>query len=195
MSLLRSVLIEAGGFDERLGRLGSGGAGCEETEFCIRARGREADGVIVYDPRARVRHRVPAERATARYFVQRCLGEGASKAVVARLRGSKSLASESDYVSRVLPMAVARALAARQDRSPRRAGAIALGLLTTTFGYARGRVFTGSPPEDPRLVPALQGVDPSGGRRSRSADVAALTPPGRPGTPFTDRSEWASSER
>lgn len=172
MSFWRSVLVESGGFDERLGRTGSGTSGCEETELCIRARARNAGGVFLYEPSARVRHRVRDDRATVRYFVSRCLGEGASKAEVAQLRGGKSLATESSYVLRVLPLGMAQAIASRHRDGLRRAAMIPVGLGATVAGYARGRIRRPSHHEDPRLVAPLEEAHPrmseaGGGNGSR----------------------------
>ena len=63
----------------------------------------------MYEPAAKVHHRVPAERSTFAYFTRRCRAEGQSKALVARLVGQgAALASERGYAARVLPLGVAR---------------------------------------------------------------------------------------
>jgi hypothetical protein len=91
-----------------------------------------------------VQHKVPAERGQWAYFRARCYAEGLSKAAVSQLAGAmRGLESERAYVRRTLPRGVVRGLkdGVGPDRSGlRRAGAIALGLATTTAGYARGRV-------------------------------------------------------
>ena len=93
---------------------------------------------------ARVRHRVPTERATFRYFVQRCYGEGRSKALlVGRVGTSSGLESERSYVLHILPAGVLRglrdSLVQRRPDGSARAAAIVIGLAATTAGYARGR--------------------------------------------------------
>jgi glycosyltransferase involved in cell wall biosynthesis len=135
MSFRRQVLSTLGGFEGRFGRC------CDETELCIRARQRWPDRPIVYDPAVRVRHRVPAERARWRYFVDRCYLEGRMKATVARLRGgSGALTSEREHALRVLPGSVAHGLrdglSGRDSDGARRAGAIVVGLLLAALGYA-----------------------------------------------------------
>lgn len=184
MSFWRSVLLDAGGFDERFGRTGSGTSGCEETELCIRARARTADGVFLYDPSARVSHRVREERATVKYFVSRCLGEGASKAEVAQLRGGKSLATESSYVLRVLPLGMAQALTSRHRDGVRRAAMIPLGLGATVAGYARGRIRRHSHHEDPRLVAPLEDARSHGSGRPDGNGSRRFV---RSSSPFTTR--------
>jgi len=144
MSFRRDLFESAGGFSAAVGRVGERPVGCEETEFCIRILQRSPGCVLVYDPRARVAHQVPAARGRVRYFVSRCFAEGLSKAAVARLRGrGVALATQRRYALRVLPSGVAaatrQALASRSVTSLERGGAIALGLATTTAGYLLGR--------------------------------------------------------
>lgn len=145
MAFRRDVLEEVGGFRGELGRLGAGAAGCEETEICIRARAARPEGRVLYDPRLHVDHRVPAERSQLRYFLRRCVGEGVSKARLARMSSpGDALSTERRYVTRTLPRAVGRNLAQgvrdRDRWGVGRAGAVVLGLAATTFGYARGRL-------------------------------------------------------
>ncbi|MGY1856581.1 glycosyltransferase family 2 protein [Modestobacter sp. SYSU DS0290] len=111
MSFRRSVLTTAGGFDATMGRLGKDAAGCEETEFSIRAARVHPGSRIVLEPASRCRHTVSAERVTRGYFRRRCRAEGRSKALVSRLAGpSSALESERAYVRRTLPRGVLRGL-------------------------------------------------------------------------------------
>jgi len=152
MSFRRSVFDAAGGFRCDIGRVGARPLGCEETEFCIRARRVLPGAVFQYRPAARVRHRVGPERCTWSYFRSRCYAEGLSKAVVARAAGrSPALAAERAYVTATLPRGVARAARdalAGDLVACARALAIVAGLLTTSAGYITGSVMadpTGSP--------------------------------------------------
>jgi hypothetical protein len=162
MSLRREVFTTVGGFLTDVGRVGSWPLGCEETELCIRVRRLIPGSVIVYEPRARVRHRVTQERLRWRYFGARCYSEGLSKAVVARHAGWQAgLASERTYAARTLPRGVARGFADAALRGEAaglvRAGAIVAGLSITTFGYAAGRLrrFTPEPSLGPPPSPEL----------------------------------------
>lgn len=143
MSLRRSAFERAGVFSTEVGRVGKKPVGCEETELCIRAIAATG-GRIVYDPRAAVDHKVPAERATWRYFRTRCFMEGVSKAQVVRMAGAgQGLSSERVYSTRVLPAGVLRGIAdplRGRFAGPARALAIVAGLLITTAGYVRGRL-------------------------------------------------------
>jgi GT2 family glycosyltransferase len=142
MSIRRSVFAQVGGFSAGIGRVGTLPVGCEETELCIRARQRNPGAEFVLEPRARVRHAVPAARATWSYFRSRCIAEGLSKAQVAALAGARDgLSSERSYVARTLPAGVARGLrdALRGDASGLvRAAGIVAGLLLTSTGYLLG---------------------------------------------------------
>jgi glycosyltransferase involved in cell wall biosynthesis len=146
MSFRRAIFEAVGGFDSRVGRVGSLPAGCEETELCIRAVARWPGSRIAYQPLARVHHRVPAGRGTWRYFRSRCLAEGRSKARVTRIAGaSAGLATERSYVRRTLPAGVIRgmreAIARRSSRPLVRSAAIVAGLSLTAAGYSQGMVF------------------------------------------------------
>jgi glycosyltransferase involved in cell wall biosynthesis len=143
MSFRREVFDVVGPFRNGVGRLGTRPLGCEETELCIRARQHWPRRRFLYEPRARVQHRVPASRAGWGYFRSRCLAEGISKAQVARLVGpGEGLASERTHAFRTLPKGVARGLAdaaLRGDPSGLgRAAAIVAGLAATTAGYILG---------------------------------------------------------
>jgi GT2 family glycosyltransferase len=89
MSFRRSAFEAAGGFDNRIGRVGKRPVGCEETEFCIRLTRTVPGSELVYDPSARVDHRISAARTRWRYFIARSYSEGLSKSVVSRLAGSQ----------------------------------------------------------------------------------------------------------
>ncbi|RZS91598.1 glycosyl transferase family 2 [Motilibacter rhizosphaerae] len=138
MSLRRSVLDAVGGFAGSVGRVGASTAGGEETELYIRARAAFPHGEVLLEPAAQVLHRVTPQRATWRYFVRRCYGEGRSKVEVGRLSShDAALASERAYVTRTLPAALLRGLV---SRDPRRGAAVVIGLGVTVAGYLRARL-------------------------------------------------------
>lgn len=141
MSFRRSAIETVGGFDELLGRVGGNGAGCEETELCIRIAQRDPDARIIFEPQARVQHEVPAERATFAYFKSRCRAEGESKATVSRLVGADDgLASERKYVTRTLPAGAIRGLCrllALDPSGAARAGAMFTGAAYVARSYVR----------------------------------------------------------
>ena len=156
MSFRRSIFDEVGGFRSDMGRLGMRPLGCEETEFCLRAAARDPERRIMYEPKARVVHTVPAARGSWTYFARRCYSEGLSKAVVARFAGSQNgLSSERAYVRKTLSRALAAnltgALADRDGAALGRALRISVGLVVTTAGYAVGRVRCSAHPDFLRL--------------------------------------------
>jgi glycosyltransferase involved in cell wall biosynthesis len=143
MSYRREAFAAVGGFE--IGRTGALSIGNEndETDFCIRLGRALPASVLLFEPQARVQHAVPAERATARYFVRRCYSEGVSKARLARLVGAEQgLSSERDYVRRTLSSGLRRelrsAIREREMAGLMRAAAIAAGLAVTSAGYAVG---------------------------------------------------------
>jgi hypothetical protein len=127
-----------------MGRLGKDAAGCEETEFAIRARRAHPGARIVLEPSATCRHAVSPDRVTRRYFRRRCRAEGRSKALVSRLAGPESaLETERVYVRRTLPAGVLAGLrdALLGDSSGlARAEAIVEGVALTAVSYALARL-------------------------------------------------------
>lgn len=140
MCVRREVLQVTGGFRKEIGRVNTLPMGCEETEFCIRARHQFPHGVFIYEPGAVIRHQVPRARTTWSYFVARCYNEGVSKALLTRMVGvSDGLATERVHVLRTLPSGVIRSLSDVVRHSDwaglARAGAILAGLAVTASGY------------------------------------------------------------
>ncbi len=145
MLIRHSVFDTVGGFRSEMGRVGKIPLGCEETELCIRARQHTPHSIFLFEPSAKVLHRVPASRARWSYFRSRCFAEGVSKALVSQLVGSKDgLATERAYTTKTLPLGVLRNLGAallhRDTAGFGRAGAIILGLFFTSLGYLRGLI-------------------------------------------------------
>jgi hypothetical protein len=144
MSFRRSVFEKVGGFDPVMGRLGKDAAGCEETEFSIRARRSAPGNRILLEPAAVCRHTVTSERVTRGYFRRRCRAEGRSKALVSSLTGADAaLETERRYVRETLPRGIGRGLAAavRGDRTGMaRAWSIVEGVALTGASYASRRV-------------------------------------------------------
>lgn len=138
MSFRREAFLLAGRFAEDLGRVGRTPLGCEETELCIRLRQASPGSVILFRPEALVYHRVTPDRLTWSYLGRRGWGEGVSKAQVSRAVGADAaLATERDYLRKVIPAAVARELL--RGSVP---GVLALGAVVsaTAAGYLRGAV-------------------------------------------------------
>jgi glycosyltransferase involved in cell wall biosynthesis len=146
MSFRHATIQTIGGFDELLGRVGGNGAGCEETELCIRVAQHDPDARIIFEPQARVQHEVPAERATYAYFKKRCRAEGVSKSTVSRLVGADDgLASERTYLSRTLPAGALRGLGRLLVLDPSggaQAGAMMAGAAYVAGSYVRASAAT-----------------------------------------------------
>jgi glycosyltransferase involved in cell wall biosynthesis len=142
MSFRRDVFEHVGGFRTDIGRVGKRPVGCEETELCIRLRQRRPDAVVLFEPRARVAHRVMPERTRWRYFRARCYGEGISKAIVAKHVGADDgLAAERSYATRTLPRGIADGVIDTFRGDPAgaaRAAGIVIGLAATLTGYMVG---------------------------------------------------------
>jgi GT2 family glycosyltransferase len=145
MSFRRGAIESVGGFLSGFGQVAESMLRCDDTEFCIRLGRRLPDGIILYEPVARVRHHVPDARTSWRYFRRRCYTEGLAKAQVSRLVGtSEGLSTERRYTLRTLPSGIGHGIAdglvGRDPAGLARSGAIVAGLAITTAGYGVGRV-------------------------------------------------------
>jgi glycosyltransferase involved in cell wall biosynthesis len=149
MSLLRSVVLELGGFRENLGRTGDNAAGNEETELFIRAKALHPHLRIVYEPSCRAKHSISAEREDFSYFLRRCWAEGKSKAQLRYLvLKADWIGTERNYVMRTLPRGVWRGVSDCMVRLDplglARAATLVAGLSVVTLAFilalARHRV-------------------------------------------------------
>ncbi len=145
MSFRREVFQIIGGFRGEIGRVGSRPIGCEETELCIRLNQYQPQRPLLYEPRSKVYHGVPASRMSWRYFLSRCFSEGLSKAIVSRIVGSgDGLSSERAYTFHTLPFGILRdltdALRHRDLSGLARSAAIVTGLAATALGYGYGLI-------------------------------------------------------
>jgi GT2 family glycosyltransferase len=80
MGFRREAFERWGDFDLRLGRIGRSLRSCEEIELCLRLD--RAGAAVVYEPGARVRHRVETERLTPAWLVARFASQGFSEAIL-----------------------------------------------------------------------------------------------------------------
>ncbi|MZF90962.1 glycosyltransferase family 2 protein [Streptomyces sp. SID5643] len=143
MSFRRSELLAVGGFLDALGRVGTRPvASCDETDLCLRLAARDPRAVLLYEPAAGIRHRVPRSRTSWSYFRYRCYVEGLSKALVARRCGSgPALADERAYVRSTLSRALVRNLTrVGRPGGLGTVGALLAGVGATTAGYLVGWV-------------------------------------------------------
>lgn len=145
MSFRKDVFESVGGFRSGIGRIGSLPYGCEETELCIRAGQQFPTKRFMYEPLARVYHRVPEQRTRFRYFLSRCYAEGISKALIAHLVGGQDgLSSERTYTFKTLPegigCGICDAIRDRDFSGFGRATAIVVGFSVTVLGYLVGKL-------------------------------------------------------
>lgn len=151
----RDVYQSVGGFHTGMGagtKLGGHSLACEETELCIRAHQRWPGKTFLFDPQAVIHHRVSPDRATWKYFRQRCFTEGLSKAIVARNVGAgDGLSAERAHVLKELPKGILKGLGdtLKGDFSGlQRSYAIVLGLICAGAGYLKAMTSM------PKLMPA-----------------------------------------
>jgi glycosyltransferase involved in cell wall biosynthesis len=139
MSYRKAIIDTVGNFSHEVGRVGNAATGDEETELCIRLRQKYPQMQMIHKPDARVKHKVPADRANWAYFRRRCSSEGRSKAVLSKRVGANDgLSSERSYTLKTLPTGLLHGLgdALKGDVSGLgRAWAIILGFSATALSY------------------------------------------------------------
>lgn len=133
-ALRRDVFLDVGGYDPDMGHGAGRSGGAEEAEFCLRATA-STGGSFAFEPGAVIRHRVPGDRLTWRYYLRRCHSEGELKAVMARQAAPGALGPESAF-ARALPRAVVRGLVTPGRRQS--AVGIVLGALAVLAGMVSG---------------------------------------------------------
>ena len=178
MSFRRTVLEESGGFSSALNRAGAIPPGCEDVELCSRVSQRNPSGILMYEPAAAVRHKIPRQRQTWTYLRSRCYAEGLSEARVARTAGAVGThAAERSYVRSAVARGIWRSLAdAGRGKLAGVQAAIALVTAVTVIraGYLSGKVAARSSPAVGKVAgrssPAVGKVI---GRSSPAAPAAA----------------------
>jgi hypothetical protein len=147
MAVRREALQAVGGFavgvaprELRLGgKVLSGGHALDDTSLGIRISAAFPGQHWIYQPAARVRHKVVPGRTTLRYFLFRSFEEGAGKAALADLVGAESgLESERRHLFVTVPLGFLRGFGEllRGDvYGPIRSLALVTGIAAAASGY------------------------------------------------------------
>ena len=132
MAIRRDVFDAVGGFRQDFGKVGGQEPAPEDTDLCLRTRVAFPGAVWMFEPAAVAEHKVPADRATLRYYLRRCFAEGVGKAELVALSDDDAMSDERRHAMRALPVGVARGLAdtvtGRDAAGIPRSGAIVAGL-------------------------------------------------------------------
>lgn len=111
-------------FSTSFGRLGNNYAGCEETDFALKALRFNYN--TLYVPDLLVKHYVPSSRNQISYIIRRCYYEGQSKQLLTKKFGKKILTSESNYPNYLLIYGI---------KNPRYLVIIIISIMFVIFGY------------------------------------------------------------
>jgi len=101
ISFRREVLTELGGFDPNVGRKGDAEIQAHESELCTRLRQEFGRGVV-YNPDAKVAHKVFDYRTEPRWLIERAFWQGYSKRALETLLPDASRQEESAFLSFLL---------------------------------------------------------------------------------------------
>ena len=101
ISFRREVITELGGFDANVGRKGDAEIQAHESELCTRLR-QEFDRGVVYNPDAKVAHKVFEYRTEPEWLLKRAFWQGYSKRALETLLPDASRQEESAFLSFLL---------------------------------------------------------------------------------------------
>jgi glycosyltransferase involved in cell wall biosynthesis len=101
ISFRTEVLEELGGFATEVGRQGEKNLQAHETEFCARMREEYGRGVV-YNPDAKVGHKVFAWRTDPQWLFERAFWQGYSKRAMETLVSEESSEEESEFLEQLL---------------------------------------------------------------------------------------------
>jgi glycosyltransferase involved in cell wall biosynthesis len=114
MSFLRSVFLDVGLFEEKIGRIGNILIGSEEMELSIRIKKKLPNMKIIYDPECIVHHNVSNERSKFSYLIKRSFYEGLSKSLVRKQTKGLKLNVENSYLKFLLFDSILSRLSAKK---------------------------------------------------------------------------------
>ncbi len=143
ISFRTDVIRELGGFDPDLGRQGEKNLQAEETLLCVRMRERFGHGVI-YNPDARVGHKVFEYRTRKRWLIERAFWQGYSKSVMKDLVTDSGEKEESVFLKRLFGSYVPERLRSLLTSPNITKGTQLVSLIALTaavgFGYGFGEI-------------------------------------------------------
>jgi len=101
ISFKTEVMKELGGFEAQVGRQGEKNLQAHETEFCARMREEYGRGVV-YNPDAKVGHKVFEWRTDKQWLLERSFWQGYSKRAMETLVSEESSEEESDFLKQLV---------------------------------------------------------------------------------------------
>ncbi len=124
--------------------------GAEETEFCLRVK-QKTGKHIIYNPGAKVKHKVYSYRLSNKFIAKRAYWEGYTKVILNKLYRSRSsfvLSTEYELLRRILFKLLPRSLEllfCQPTVALRQLWVTLLVLVCVTFGYLNGALRNFSP--------------------------------------------------
>ncbi|HEX3032008.1 MAG TPA: glycosyltransferase, partial [Bacillota bacterium] len=139
-SFRRTCMDQAGDFLPFIGRKGDIQLTGEETEYCMRVHQLMPHKQILFNPAARIYHKITAERLSPGYFIKRTFSTGYSSAVIHQLVPKYGLGTEQHFLRHILCSFLPKTVA----KLPRLGAAaqlcaVTMGILSTGLGYVVGR--------------------------------------------------------
>jgi cellulose synthase/poly-beta-1,6-N-acetylglucosamine synthase-like glycosyltransferase len=146
MAFRSEAFARAGLWKADFGR-GNNKTGGEEAEFCLRIKKTIPDALIVFEPSARVYHRIHPQRARVRYMLTYAFNEGIVRSQLRRHLlhvSDRPLAGEYLFLRRILGRAIPARLRRLQDpASVAQLCIIVANVCLIGSGYVRDRYANG----------------------------------------------------
>jgi glycosyltransferase involved in cell wall biosynthesis len=119
MAFRREAFERAGNWETKLGRCETvngkfNPSGGEEAELCLRIKNKIPQGLILFEPKSIVHHKISPQRTTLKYVFGYCLREGITRAMMKKISsryGQQPLADENRYLRQLIGVSIPGKLA------------------------------------------------------------------------------------
>jgi len=142
MAFRKETFEQAGFWGTEMGARRQSQKGGEEAELCLRIKYSIPEALILYQPNATIRHRVPSHRASLKWVFKNSFDQGICKAKVNKISSTQEpLTTEDSYLRYLLYTSIPHRLKRFYKKgSMSQIGAIMISIATTGTGYLVGKV-------------------------------------------------------
>ncbi|MCL0091672.1 glycosyltransferase family 2 protein [Dehalococcoidales bacterium] len=138
MAFRKEVFKKVGLWQSKIGAVGQKLKGGEEAELCLRIKAEMPKALIIYEPNALIRHKVPLKRLNLAWLIKNSFDQGICKAKVQKLHNlvKKTLSTENSYLRYLLLSSLPERLRRfYKKESLLQAGAIIISIAAVGMGY------------------------------------------------------------
>jgi len=142
MAFRKETFEQVGFWETEMGARRQSQKGGEEAELCLRIKHKIPKALILYQPYATIRHRVPSHRASLKWVFKNSFDQGICKAKVNKISSTQeALTAENSYLRYLLCTSIPQRLKRFYKKgSLPQIGAIMISIAATGIGYLAGKV-------------------------------------------------------